>query len=136
MSRVAPAIAARVRARAQHRCEYCHMRPEWVPAGFQIDHIIAQKHSGDSLEENLAFACLRCNARKGPNVAGVDPVNGEIIRLFHPRQDLWQDHFEWHDAWLFGKTAIARTTIQVLGINDADAVWLRENLALEGLELD
>lgn len=82
MSRVAPAIAARVRACAQHRCEYCHMRPEWVPAGFQIDHIIAQKHSGDSLEENLAFACLRCNARKGPNVAGVDPVNGEIIRLF------------------------------------------------------
>ena len=33
----------------------------------------------------------------------------------------------------FGKTALARATIQVLGINDTDAVWLRETLALEGL---
>jgi len=136
MSRVAPATAARVRARAQYRCEYCHRRPEWSSLGFQIDHIIAQKHSGDSQEGNLAFACLRCNARKGPNVAGVDPVDGKIAKLFHPRQDTWQDHFEWHDAWLFGKTAIARTTIQVLGINDNDAVLLRETLLFEGLALD
>lgn len=133
MSRVSAAVALRVRERARHRCEYCHLRPEWTRLGFQIDHVIAQKHLGPSEEENLAFACLRCNLRKGPNVAGVDPVSGEIIRLFHPRQDVWSDHFDWHDSWLFGKTALARATIQVLGINDTDAVWLRETLALEGL---
>lgn len=132
MSRVGPDTAARVRARAGSRCEYCHMRPEWTILGFQIDHIIAQKHAGSSFEENLAFACLRCNARKGPNVAGVDPVLGEITPLFHPRQDSWAEHFEWHGAWLFGRTPRARSTIHVLGINDTEAVQARASMMAEG----
>ncbi|MFN0080330.1 MAG: HNH endonuclease [Prosthecobacter sp.] len=132
MSRVTPAVAATVRARAQHRCEYCHLRPEWTIMPFQVDHIIAQKHRGDSQEQNLAFACLRCNARKGPNVAGVNPVEGQITPLFHPRHDVWEEHFEWHGAWLFGRTARARATIDVLGINDAEAVQAREGMMTEG----
>lgn len=101
---------------------------------FQVDHIIAQKHRGDSQEKNLAFACLRCNSRKGPNVAGVDPVDGQITPLFHPRHDVWQDHFEWKGAWLFGRTARARTTIHVLGINDAEMVQARASMMTEGRE--
>lgn len=132
MSRVAPAVAARVRSRAGGRCEYCHLRPEWTILPFQTDHIIAQKHDGTSDEENLAFACLRCNGRKGPNVAGVDPVSGEITPLFHPRRDAWADHFEWRGAWLVGLTARARATIQVLGINDAEIVQARESMMAEG----
>ncbi len=132
MSRVSPAHAAVARARAGMRCEYCHLRPEWTSLPFQTDHIIAQKHEGPSSEDNLAFACLRCNACKGPNVAGVDPVSGEITPLFHPRQDEWNVHFEWHGAWLFGKTARARTTIHVLRINDIEVVQVRESMMEEG----
>ena len=60
-------------------------------------------------------------------------MGGAVTTLFHPRQDLWQEHFEWHGAWLFGKTPKARATIQVLGINDAEAVSLRESLLEEGV---
>ena len=132
MSRVAPATAARVRLRATARCEYCHLRPEWTILPFQIDHIIAQKHEGSSEESNLAFACLGCNGRKGPNIAGIDPATGEVTPLFHPRLDVWAVHFEWGGAWLAAKTARARATIQVLGINDPEVVELRESLLAEG----
>ena len=38
-------------------------------------------------------------------------------RLFNPRTDVWDDHFEWNEAMLVGKTAIGRVTIKVLQIN-------------------
>ena len=52
--------------------------------------------------------------------------------LFHPRKDNWGEHFEWREAWLFGRTAKARATIQVLGINDPEVILTRESLMLEG----
>ena len=70
--------------------------------------------------------------RKGPNIAGLDPVGGAVTRLFHPRQDAWDEHFEWHTARLRGKTGIGRTTIAVLEINGADVIALRESLLAEG----
>ena len=132
MSRVALAVAASVRLRAGGRFEYCHLRTEWTILPFQTDHIIAQKHDGPSDEANLAFACLRCNGRKGPNVAGVDPVTGEITPLYHPRRDQWADHFEWRGGWLLGRSAVGRTTIHVLGINDVEIVQVRESMMAEG----
>jgi hypothetical protein len=39
-----------------------------------------------------------CNTRKGPNLSGLDPQTGELTRLFHPRQDRWQDHFRWEGS--------------------------------------
>jgi 5-methylcytosine-specific restriction endonuclease McrA len=63
------------------------------PAPFQIDHIIARQHAGTSDEQNLALACIHCNRFKGPNIAGLDPETGELVRLFHPRTDKWADHF-------------------------------------------
>jgi hypothetical protein len=47
--------------------------------------------------ENLAFACVFCNRYKGSDIATVDPVTGEAVRLFDPRQDSWGDHFEWNE---------------------------------------
>jgi len=102
---------------------------------FHCDHIIAEKHGGATTEANLAWACFSCNLRKGPNLSGLDPVNGELTRLFHPREDIWEEHFAWHGAWLQGKTAIGRTTISVLDINHPDAVAVREALLDEEIEL-
>ncbi len=74
----------------------------------QIDHILARQHGGETNLENLALACVHCNQRKGPNIAGRDPVTGEVVRLFHPRQDVWRDHFEWDGPDLAGRTQIGR----------------------------
>ena len=133
MSRSDPATARSVRDSGAGRCEYCHLPESVAELPFQLDHIIALKHLGLTEESNLALACYPCNSAKGPNIAGVDPVSGGIIPLFHPRRDVWAEHFEWHSAWLFGKTQKARATIQVLGINDAEAVALRESLLEEGV---
>jgi len=101
------------------------------PLPFHVDHIIARQHGGRSVLENLAFSCLHCNRHKGPNIAGRDPTTGELSRLFHPRRDQRNDHFEWVGSELIGKTAIGRITIQVLAINAPDFRAVREALMKE-----
>src|SRR6184192_315757 len=85
-----------VRRRAGNRCEYCRMPQEFESARFQIDHAIAQKHSGNTALDNLALCCIRCNLYKGPNIAGLDPITGALTPLFHPRQNIWAEHFTWN----------------------------------------
>lgn len=114
-----------VRRRAGFRCEYCHFPERFSGLNFQMDHIIAEKHGGPTESENLALSCIYCNSFKGPNLSGVDPITHEIVRLFHPRRDVWEEHFRWQDAELAGRTPIGRATIEVLRINDATAKALR-----------
>src|SRR5436305_5198100 len=113
---------------ANGRCEYCHLPWGFHRAPFQIDHIIAEQHGGPTVSENLAVACLRCNKRKGPNLAGVSPDTGDIVRLFNPRRDEWTEHFHWDGARLVGLTPIGKATIAVLAINHPSAVVVREEL--------
>jgi hypothetical protein len=121
-------LELRIWKRAGFCCEYCRMPAELISAPFQIDHIIAQKHGGQTVLGNLALACFRCNSHKGPNIAGIDPNRGRVARLFHPRRDRWSNHFVWNGAILVGRTAIGRATIDVLWINDPIVVELREIL--------
>ena len=83
------------------------------------------------LSTNLALACLHCNRHKGPNIAGRDVATGGLVRLFHPRQDRWSDHFAWSGAELVGRTPIGRITIHVLAINDPDFLAVRQVLIEE-----
>lgn len=121
-----------VRQRAGGACEYCQMPQHLDYLPFQIDHIIARKHGGQSSEDNLALACYYCNSYKGPNVAGIDPDSGEVVRLFHPRRDRWADHFFWDGPILDAHTPTGRATIRVLRINDPDYVAVRISLLAEG----
>ena len=52
------ALRQLVRQRAADRCEYCHLPAEYTDAPFQVDHIIAEKHHGPTIEENLAWSCF------------------------------------------------------------------------------
>jgi 5-methylcytosine-specific restriction endonuclease McrA len=115
-----------VRSRAGHCCEYCQLRQEDSPlAALHIEHIRPRKHGGTDDEGNLALACIDCNLHKGPNLTGIDPQTGAITVLFHPRQDPWESHFEWHGRYLLGRTAMGRTTVQVLELNSDDRLDLR-----------
>jgi hypothetical protein len=117
--------------RANGCCEYCQMPQQLDVRPFQLDHVRAQKHRGPSGLNNAALACLPCNSYKGPNIAGYDPELNRLQRLFNPRLDDWHEHFEWVGAVLAGKTAIGRTTIEVLRINAPDRVAHR-NLLIGG----
>ena len=125
-------LKAQVRRRAGFRCEYCLFPERCAELRFQVDHIIAQKHSGSTIAANLALACFRCNSHKGPNLSGVDPESGHVVQLFHPRQDVWTEHFVWHGPRLVGSTPTGRATIAVLRINRSDAVLVRAALLEEG----
>jgi hypothetical protein len=100
---------------------------------FQIDHILARKHGGTTIARNLVLACFFCNNRKGPNIAGRDPLTGRIVRLFHPRRDAWEEHFQWNGPHLLGRTSIGRATIAVLEINLPHRISLRQSLIEEGV---
>jgi hypothetical protein len=126
-----------VRQRARRRCEYCHLPETDAPfTGFQIEHVIARQHGGETVLSNLAFACHRCNLFKGPNLAGIDPETKQIVKLFHPRRMKWALHFRWVGPLLVGRTATGRATVAVLNINESDRVALRRSLLEDNVLLN
>ena len=127
------AIDDYVRQRAGNACEYCQMPQAYDRPKFEIDHVVAEQHHGKKVEDNLALACYVCNHHKGPNLAGIDLETGKKTWLFDPRRQKWQRHFRWEGPILFGRTAVGRATIDVLGINLPLRVELREELIDEGL---
>ena len=114
--------------RAGGRCEYCRLHERDDATPFQVDHIVARKHGGDTTESNLCLCCLACNAFNSANIAGLDPETGELHPLFHLRSDEWSEHFEWRGPLLLGRTPVGRTTIEVLDINRSDRLEHRRLL--------
>ena len=125
-------LARSVRERAGGRCEYCRIPQVALPLPFQIDHIISEQHTGKTVFDNLALSCPHCNRHKGPNIAGRDPDSGGLVRLFHPRRDMWADHFAFEGALTIGKTDIGRATVQVLTMNAEEPLRFRNQLIKEG----
>jgi hypothetical protein len=76
--------------------------------------------------------CVFCNSYKGPNIGGLNPQTGRMVRLFNPRKDRWNRHFKWEGPILIGRTHTGRITIDLLEINRAEAVDFREFLIREG----
>ena len=99
----------------------------------EVDHIRAQKHKGSTRPENLCWACALCNGHKGTDASAYVPGTGELVRLFNPRLDSWDDHFEWHGPKLQGKTGIALATIELFRINADNRVSHRALLIEVGL---
>jgi hypothetical protein len=124
---------AAVRFRAGFRCEYCRLPEASSELSFPLDHIIARQHGGRTELSNLALACPRCNAHKGPNLATVEWPSHELIRLYHPRKDRWNDHFRWQEAVILGVTIIGRATARLLDMNSARRVATRLWLMQDGL---
>jgi 5-methylcytosine-specific restriction endonuclease McrA len=62
-----------VRQRANGSCEYCRIPEEDCLAYHEVDHVIAEKHTGETKFENLALCCTLCNRRRGSDSASIDP---------------------------------------------------------------
>src|SRR4051812_31045344 len=101
---MASLLESQIRFLAEKRCEYCHIPESPVRLEHVLDHVIARQHGGMTELENLALCCGRCNAHKGPNLAGIDGESGRMARLFHPRRDNWKHHFRYDGAILVGLT--------------------------------
>lgn len=126
------AVRHLVRQRAGDWCEYCRLPQDAVEATFHIEHIVALQHGGQDDPSNLALACDRCNLYKGPNLTSIDSESGAIVPLFHPRQDIWQDHFAFRGPRLIGLTSRGRATVQLLNMNAPRRIQLRIELQATG----
>jgi hypothetical protein len=121
-----------VSARALHRCEYC-LAPEIIfNLAFEVEHIVPVIKGGQTDLSNLALACRSCNLYKGATLEATDPVTREKAKLFHPRNDSWQDHFRVHETngVIEALTPVARVTLMVLKMNsrgqlEARQQWMR-----------
>jgi hypothetical protein len=121
-------------ARAGQRCEYCLIHQEDEPFyRFHVEHIVAKQHGGTDNPDNLALACHHDNEHKGPNLTGVDPQTGKVVRLFHPRRQRWSRHFRFNGPVIVGRTQCGRATATVLALNAPDRVELRAELIAEGV---
>lgn len=83
---------------------------------------------------NLALCCQECNNRKYTALTALDTISGERVRLFHPRQDRWSDHFAWNEGFtiLLGLTACGRATIEKLQMNRTSLINMRSVLHQAG----
>jgi len=115
-----------VRMRAAQHCEYCGLPQEFSELRFHIEHVTPRQHGGDDDADNLALACPDCNLRKGPNLTGIDPNTGEVVRLFHLRRDRWFDHVAYEEQYVVGTTSVGRTTVSLLEMNDPERRRIRE----------
>jgi hypothetical protein len=96
-----------------------------MPAHLQACQIPGTQSGSLVSKLNLALACYHCNAHKGPNLSGLDPESGALVRLFHPRQDRWDEHFERNGVLIVGRSAVGRATVGLLKMNAADRRRLR-----------
>ncbi len=94
-------------------CAYCYTAEVNTGQPMTVDHIVPQAQGGTTVFNNLCFACRRCNEYKGSASTAPDPLIGETVPLFNPRQDSWVDNFAWDESGVLivGLTTIGRATI-------------------------
>jgi len=131
-TRIPAELRRLVRERAAESCEYCLIPESVTLATHAIDHIVAEKHGGLTVADNLALSCTICSAHKGSDLTSVDPDTGTIVPLFHPRRDRWSDHF-----FLGGRfeprTDIGRATVRLLQLNSPHRIEERRLLVAAGV---
>lgn len=128
------ALRQRVIAEYRSQCAYCHTPTAITGARLVIDHIIPESAGGPTEWENLCLACHSCNEFKGAKVEAQDPLTGEEVTLFHPRMQLWRDHFCWSEdgAEIIGVTPVGRATVVALNMNNLEIVESRRRWVMVG----
>jgi hypothetical protein len=74
---------------------------------------------GQTTRDNLWLACRPCNEFKSTQTYAKDPETGEVVPLFHPRNQKWYDHFAWSEdkTQIIGVTPTGRATVAALQLN-------------------
>jgi hypothetical protein len=120
--------------RARGCCEYCQSQSRFSTQAFSVEHVIPRARGGSSNLDNLALACQGCNNHKYNHTEGYDSVGRQSVPLYHPRKQVWHEHFAWdHTGTLIvGLTPTGRATVTVLRLNRDGLVNLRRVLYAVG----
>lgn len=88
--------------------------------------------AGATTSANLALSCLRCNVAKGTDPGAFIGRPPRLVRLYHPRQDRWDQHFRLAAARIIPLSDEGHATVRLLDLNAADRLLLRKNLIKAG----
>lgn len=128
MIRISEKLRLQVAQNANFKCEYCLTPEFFLATTFHIDHIRSVKHGGKTILRNLAYACPHCNQNKGSDIASYSN-DDEIVRLFNPRIDFWNEHFEvLSDGTIASLSSIGEATINTLRFNQLERMIFRKSL--------
>jgi hypothetical protein len=128
MSYIPSALRRLVIKRAGNCCEYCRLSQDDDEFSFHIDHIVATKHGGQTEADNLCLSCFVCNTHKGSDITSIDHTTGTVVTLYHPRQQVWADHFRLDKAFIVPLTPHGRATAALLRFNATERLAEREIL--------
>jgi hypothetical protein len=126
------ALRRLVATRAEYLCEYCLIHEEDAFFGCEVDHIISEKHGGQTEADNLAYACAFCNRSKGSDVGSIVRQTGAFVRFFNPRTDLWADHFALDGVTIMTLSDMGEVTAQILDFNNGERLLERQTLQTLG----
>lgn len=123
-----------VSTRAKGYCEYCLSNEAYSNSTFEVEHIVPVSKKGENDLENFAFACSGCNKNKSHLINGLDDETKQRTDFYHPRKDVWSEHFMWNEDFteIIGLTAKGRVTVKTLKLNRQNLKNLRRLLILAG----
>ena len=131
-SYISTALRKLVATRAQRLCEYCLIHEEDTFFGCEVDHIISEKHGGQTESDNLAYACVFCNRSKGSDIGSIAQSTGLFLRFFNPRTDIWAEHFALDGVTIVALSDIGAVTTRILDLNNSARLLERRTLQAVG----
>src|SRR5262245_36934396 len=120
-------LRRRVEEQGRRRCAYCLTQESVTGTLMEVDHVIPEADGGPTTVDNLCLACTRCNEHKNARSTAVDSETNAVVRLFHPREQVWAEHFRWSEGGdlRIGLTPTGRATVEALQLNRAPLVAAR-----------
>lgn len=127
MSAIPHALHTEVALQSHYRCVYCLSQQRLMGVALTVDHIIPQSVGGETTLDNLCLACWDCNLAKSDRITAVDPETETAVRLYHPLQQHWNNHFRWEGQGLYivGVSPTGRATVSALKLNRPQLVESR-----------
>ncbi len=118
-SHISVKLHQQITEQSRSRCCYCQSQLHIIGILLTADHIIPESLGGMTTLENLCLACWDCNLIKGNRITAIEPQTGITVRLFHPNQQKWTEHFRWsYDGiHVIGITPTGRATVIALKLN-------------------
>ena len=117
---------AEVRARYGYRCGYCGVSETDTGGELAVDHFHPVSAGGGDDDQNLVYACFRCNLNKG-DFWSDDADLLEQHRLLHPLRDDLTSHYTRDASGLLTPlTETGRFHIETLRLNRTALIQHRQ----------
>ena len=118
LSSIPASLRRKILRRDNEQCQYCRLRQVGQAAVFHINHVVPKSRGGPTHESNLVVQCPHCSLHKSDKLLVSDSTSGDLVRLFHPLQQKWEDHFALDPSGLCkGLTPTGRATVEALHMN-------------------